>query len=370
MNIILLACVALAAVVLDLPPSPANPRNSEGDFVELKDGRILYVYSHYTKGRGGDDDPAVLASRESSDGGRTWTKESVPVVTNACGQNVMSVSLLRLPDDSIALFYLQKESPADCRPVMRLSTDEARTWGPAVACIGETEKSYYVLNNSRVRRLSSGRLVLPLAMHERTESGSDMSGKIVCYLSDDSGRTWRRSRMAPFPTFDADGKRVVTQEPGVVELKDGRILLYARTNRGRQWFYYSSDGCETWTKGEPGSLWGPRSPATITRLKNGDLLAIWNDHEFRQDRLKQGVAWASYPRTPLTLAISRDEGRTWPIRRNLADDPKGWYCYFSVLERDDGILLGYCAFDNLRHSQVASVPFSWLYATQPSTTNN
>ncbi|MGJ7027585.1 hypothetical protein, partial [Petrimonas sulfuriphila] len=32
--------------VLKLPPSSNNPRNSEGDFITLKDGRVLFVYSH------------------------------------------------------------------------------------------------------------------------------------------------------------------------------------------------------------------------------------------------------------------------------------------------------------------------------------
>ena len=32
---------------LELPPGPGNPRNSEGDFIELKDGRVLYAYSRF-----------------------------------------------------------------------------------------------------------------------------------------------------------------------------------------------------------------------------------------------------------------------------------------------------------------------------------
>ena len=39
-----------------LPPGPGNPRNSEGDFIELKDGRILFVYTHFT---GSNDDNAA-----------------------------------------------------------------------------------------------------------------------------------------------------------------------------------------------------------------------------------------------------------------------------------------------------------------------
>ena len=68
-------CMALAALgaalgllagavperVLELRSGPGNPRNSEGDFIRLKDGRVLFVYSHYTKGTGGDHDPRISA---------------------------------------------------------------------------------------------------------------------------------------------------------------------------------------------------------------------------------------------------------------------------------------------------------------------
>src|SRR5688500_12556507 len=57
---------------LVLAPGPGNPRNSEGDFAVLKDGRVLFVYTHFTGGTG-DDARAMLASRVSADGGRTWS---------------------------------------------------------------------------------------------------------------------------------------------------------------------------------------------------------------------------------------------------------------------------------------------------------
>lgn len=57
-------------VVLSLNPSEDNPRNSEGAFIQLKDGRILFIYTHFTGG-GGDDVKAHPAGRYSSDGGKT-----------------------------------------------------------------------------------------------------------------------------------------------------------------------------------------------------------------------------------------------------------------------------------------------------------
>ena len=42
------------SVVLELPSQENNPRNSEGDFIRLNTGEILYVYTHYY-GDSGDD---------------------------------------------------------------------------------------------------------------------------------------------------------------------------------------------------------------------------------------------------------------------------------------------------------------------------
>lgn len=353
------ALSSLPQRVLELTPSAGNPRNSEGDFAVLKDGRILYVYSHYYKGNGGDHDPAKLCSRVSSDGGKTWSKESVEVVPNEGGLNVMCVSFLRLKDGSLALFYLRKNSMGDNRPLMRVSRDEGKTWSASKACVPDSDIGYYVLNNCRAERLASGRIVLPLCYHESKNGRlTDWAGKIVCYYSDDEGATWVRSKMCS-STFDENGKRVVTQEPGVVQLKDGRVLIYARTGHGRQWFFYSNDGCNTWTRGEPGSLWGPCSPATLKRLSNGDLVAVWNDHECAQELRAQDRGWGL--RVPLTVAISKDEGKTWIHRHTLEGNRKGWYCYFAVCEDRGNLLLGYCAMSGLAHSRITTVPVSWLY---------
>src|SRR5262245_10631951 len=101
-----------------LPPSPGNPRNSEGAFLALKDGRIIFIYTHFTGG-GGDNAAAHLAARYSSDGGKTWTSQDEDILSNEGKLNVMSVSLVRLASGKIALFYLQKDALDDCRLYMR-----------------------------------------------------------------------------------------------------------------------------------------------------------------------------------------------------------------------------------------------------------
>src|SRR5690606_20303667 len=94
--------------VLKLDTGRNNPRNSEGDFITLKDGKILFIYSHFTGKSGSDFGNGYLASRFSADNGKTWSKEDKTVVRQEGDMNVMSVSLLRLKNGSIALFYARK----------------------------------------------------------------------------------------------------------------------------------------------------------------------------------------------------------------------------------------------------------------------
>ncbi|MCX7426253.1 MAG: sialidase family protein [Planctomycetia bacterium] len=338
--------------VLRLTTSPGNPRNSEGDFVRLRDGRILFVYTHFTGG-GGDDSAAHLAGRLSSDGGKTWTATDVPIVANTAGLNVMSVSLLRLANGEIALFYLVKNSQVDCRPVMRISTDEAKTWGEPVKVIPDSQIGYYVMNNDRAVQLKSGRVVAPVVLHASPERPAfDGNGMFMCYLSDDSGRTWRRSRGVQ---NDGEPRKYCLQEPGVIELTDGRLLAFCRTTHGSQYASHSSDAGETWTEFQPTAIFSPCSPASIERIPStGDLLLVWNNHDKIDPALKDS-------RTPFNAAISTDEGKTWQNIKTIGDDRSGCYCYTAIEFVDDHVLLGHCVEDGLNASRITRLPIAWLY---------
>jgi sialidase-1 len=321
---------------LTLAPQPGNPRNSEGDFIQLKDGRWLFVYTHFTGG-GEDHSAALLASRESSDGGKTWSDDDRVVVPNEGGFNVMSVSLLRLKSGQIALFYLRKNSLQDCRPWMRLSTDEAKTWSDPVECITD-QTGYYVLNNNRVIQLTSGRLVMPTALHV-VENGSLQPGSIVVYLSDDAGNNWRRS--STLLERDASGTRINLMEPGVVEVATDRLLMVIRTELGCQYFSESSDQGETWSTPYPSELLSPEAPATLARIPStGDLLVVWNDQADKPEEYRRRQPPI---RTPLAAAISRDGGKTWGKRQLIETKPGHGYCYTALAFAGERVMLAYCA---------------------------
>ena len=341
-------------VLLVLAPSEGNPRNSEGDFVVLKDGRILFVYTHFTGG-GADHAAAHLASRRSADGGMTWSAkdERVPAVRGT--MNTMSVSLVRMKSGEIALFCLVKESWEDCRMYVQVSGDEGVTWGEARLCMAEA--GYYVVNNDRVIQLASGRLVIPAAWHRAVEGKRFNSrATAVCFLSDDEGKTWRRGRGVVEPPEKGNSG---LQEPGVVELKDGRLLMLSRTDLGSQYRCYSEDGGETWSAAEATEIESPLSPASVERIPStGDLLMVWNDHADVPAELKG-------KRTPLCAAVSRDEGKTWSTPKTIEPDPEGWYCYTAIEFVGDRVLLWYCVgkgrAEGLNTTHVTSVPVGWVY---------
>lgn len=341
-----------------LPPSDTNPRNSEGDFIQLKDGRLLFIYTHYIGGSK-DHSEAYLASRVSSDGGATWSQQSLKVLDNHAKANIMSVSLERLSDGAIGLFYMAKNSTSDNHPVLRLSRDEGETWSDVINIISGEQNSYYVLNNDRVVQLKNGRILVPLAQQKGVQQAKwSKFAKVLCYYSDDNGLTWRRGETAP-DAAPVDGKRVVQQEPGVIELNDGRVMMFVRTDAGYHYQAYSEDGGITWSQLEPGPLASPLSPASIERIPTtGQLLAVWNDHSALKlsERKK---------RTPLTVAVSKDEGQSWKTVGNLYDHPDGWYCYTAIEFVGDHVVLGHCAGNRTKNNGLAQTnitrfPLSWL----------
>jgi hypothetical protein len=160
--------------------------------------------------------------------------------------------------------------------------------------------------------------------------------------------------------FNDNGQRITVQEPGVVELKDGRIMMFIRSSCGSQMVSHSSDGGETWTKSQPSDMLSPLSPASIKRLpQTGDLLLVWNNH-------RDIPPFLAGKRAPLSMAVSKDDGKTWTLVKTLEGNlDKGWYCYIAIHFVGDDILLGYCAMDGLAHSRITKVPVSWLYRDIP-----
>jgi sialidase-1 len=226
------------------PATDKNPRYSEGSVAVLKDGTLLYATTEFVGGAG-DDATARVIARESRDGGRTWGRARV-LQENIGKQNVMSVTLRRLnpgaTEGPLGLFYLVKNGSTDLKAYLRVSTDEAKTFGNPV-CVTE-QAGYHVMNNDRVAVLSTGRLVCPVARTDDVSKAGHFAS--LCYFSDDGGKTWKKG------TDTVDAPKRGAMEPEVIELTDGKLLMIVRTQSGHIATAVSKDGGDHW--GEPGQL--------------------------------------------------------------------------------------------------------------------
>lgn len=332
-------------VVLDLGPSKGNPRNSEGAFLDLKDGRLLFVYSKFTGEAWRDDAVASIAARYSDDGGDTWSDDHIIAEPEEYGAlNIMSVSLLRMSNGDIGLFYVIRYGWHDARLHLRRSSDEGKTWSEPVCCI--PSPGYYVTNNDRVVRLSNNRLIIPAALHKmRGESTTDWKsfdrrGIVHFFLSDDDGATWREAKQ--FCAIPVPGSASGLQEPGVIELRNGVLWAWSRTDMGRQYEMFSTDMGETWSLPVPSQFTSPNSSLSMKRFPhNGHLLAVWNPIPNYQTRRLEKHSWG---RTPLVGAISADEGNTWESFFTVqSEEDRGGYCYTAIHFTRDAVLLAYCA---------------------------
>jgi len=333
-------------LVLELNSSSGNPRNSEGSFIRLKDGKIMFAYTRFYGDSYSDNATAEIAARYSEDDGLTWSYEDHILLKNECKVNIMSVSLLRLEDNRIAMFYLQKASNIQCLPVARFSENEGKSWTEPTPCT--TASGYFVLNNDRVIQLQTGRIVVPVAYHRSKTADSVHSCAITTFFySDDNGTTWQESKQWLLPP-----QHITTgfQEPGVIELNDGKLMCYMRTNAGSQWISYSSDQAETWSTPEPSPTFRSNccAPMSIKRNPvNNTLIAVWNDNDPKwvsKNKITQDTKFhnSNYGRTPLVAAFSSDEGKNWTNHFLLENDPVRGFCYIAIYFTKIGILLAYC----------------------------
>lgn len=299
--------------------SKANPRNSEAGMVELKDGSILLGYQEYLPGPAGGEDNGLnqLVTVVSRDGGLHWGGKRVRVTNNPGDVNVYSSNLLRRPGGDILYVFMRYNVLAGGKPpvvsvyVCR-SRDEGETFS---APIPIWEREPMGCASGVIKNLRGGRIILPVGRQTGSIWAPDDHEMLGAAFSDDDGQTWRRSRnWIDLPLRGA-------MEAHVEELRDGRILMIMRTQLGAVFQAYSADGGETWSKPQTTGLKAPETCPELIRLSGGELLIVWCNADYDPQ-------FTSHfgKRSPLTAAISRDEGATWINFRNLAENPRiGYY---------------------------------------------
>ena len=326
------------------------PRHSEGDLVRLADGKLMAVWSRF-KSRS-DHGESEVVGRYSADDGSTWGEiesfASISEVEHSSNSNLMSVSLLSLSSGGKIFFsYMGKEETEPenedfnrkirSAVYARFSDDGIHFSRPSRL---SDHTHYYVVNNARVLQLSSGRILVPTAV--ALDPGKELGWiKQSCrtFYSDDQGANWKQGSACTLTPQDVPGREyreLTLQEPGLIELKDHRILMVMRTRLNHPYKSLSEDGGESWSKPVPISeIVAPTSPQTLFRLpQSGDIAMIYNNNPLGAE-----AKWSE--RRPLAFAVSKDEGRSFRFRKVIEEAEGRCWAYHSARVYGDKLYLLY-----------------------------
>ena len=121
-------------------------------------------------------------------------------------------------------------------------------------------------------------------------------------------------------TWEKGGFTDGGSQPALAQRRDGSILALMRHAQHITQIE-SNDGGLTWSKAVDTLLENPDAGISMTRLTNGHLVLVYNNTPDN--------------RTPLSIARSLDEGRTWEKPLHLESNP-GEYSYPSIIQSSDG----------------------------------
>jgi hypothetical protein len=271
-------------------------RYGEGSFVKRKDGSLLLFYDR--RRESGDLDKSAIAVIRSHDCGTTWSDE---------------------------------------RTVFE--EDEGESWSSPVPVSG-AEHSYMTGAHDRLVALSDGRLVS--LVHAKTRSERPFHLVSFVYTSDNDGGTWKNRTPRG---LDVDVHPFALTEYGfwetsVVEVENGRLLLYGRTASG--WIYESrsENFGTTWSEPAQTHIPNPLAPMRLSRIPDTGVLLM-----VRNPLVDMESGWHGGVRRVLAFQTSSNGGRSWSRCRQLefVTKQRQWFDYPFLLWDDDVLNLGYRA---------------------------
>ncbi len=308
-------------------------QNHAANLMPLPNGDIGCVWFGGTQE--GISDISIYFSRLAKDA-TCWTN---PVkLSDDPTRSEQNPILFPAPDGKLWLLYTAQKSGNQDTAIVRyrISDDNGESWGP----IGTLFEKAGTFVRQPVVVLDNGDWLVPV-FYCRTDPGEKWVGNndiSAVMISTDQGKTWLE-----YPVPDSVG----CVHMNIEKMPDGSLFALFRSRWADH--VYSSrslDNGRSWTAPQPTELPNNNSSVQFTRLANHHLAIVYNDISSAQaterrlslyDEIEDDSdvpqksqttvelepvstgkrAFWGTPRAPMTLAISEDNGKTWPYKRNL-----------------------------------------------------
>lgn len=279
----------------------------------LDDGSVIAAW--FAGSSESDDDVKILTSVRGTDG--KWGEPiRVSADPNVAHWNPV---LFQNDDGTITLYFKVGKNTQYWKTYYSTSTD-GKVWAtPKELVPGDNSGGRGPVKNKPIR-LKNGTILAP--------GSTEIDDKYRCFvdISTDNGKTWNRT-----PEINSSFLRffkVPMIQPTLWESKDGSVHMFTRTKVGKIYRSDSYDGGKTWCTAYPTNLPNNNSGIDLDTDDSGRIFLVYNP---------VGIPGI---RTPLTLAVSLDDGKTFTkiktFEKGLAE-----YSYPSVVVKGDTIHITY-----------------------------
>lgn len=257
-----------------------------------------------------------------------WTAErrerqwSAPrLVAKISGEPHWNPVLAKASDRSLRLYFKTGANPSTWRSWLMVSRDEGATW-EAPQPLGRPGQPPLGPVKNKPLVLCDGTWLAPNSI----ESGGRWDALVD--RSTNEGLTWQSGKIVPMDHEHFPGPGVI--QPTLWESTPGHVHMLLRGTSGFVCRSDSMDGGRTWSAVAVTDLPHPNTGLDLTSLENDTLALVFTPCPPE----------APPQRTPLTIALSTDNGRTWPRRLNIETGP-GEFSYPAIISTRTGMAITY-----------------------------
>lgn len=290
------------------------PECHASTLVRLDDGQFLVAWFGGTK----EENPDVGIWLSKGRPGN-W---SVPVEVAKIREDAhWNPVLQKTADGKVILYFKVGKQIEQWETWVKTSADSGKTWSEA----------YELVKGDKGGRGPVKDKLIELSDGSWLAGASNEVGRWNVFVdrSEDKGKTWKASPYLKIDTTEIKGKGAI--QPTLWESKPGTVNMLVRTTGGVIGRSKSNDLGKTWSPIVKTSLPNPNSGIDLAKLADGTLALTYNPDDNN---------WGS--RSPLSLALSYDNGENWPDKIDLDSGKKeDEFSYPAIISWGDSVAVSY-----------------------------
>jgi len=337
------------------------PSSHAANLLRLRNGDVLCAW--FSGSQEGESDVAIVVSRLPH-GSKQWSKPII--VDHQPGKSYQNPVPFQAPDGRLWIFHTEQDAgagQANAHVLYVTSKDNGKTWTAPKVLFDKPG----AFTRQPLVVVSKYKWILPMyyTPSRGITKGADSNYSVI-EMTSDAGEMWKECEIP-----ESDG----LVQPSVVDENSHYVAFFRSRYADFVYRSTSEDGCK-WTAPVASALPNNNASIQVAKLKDGDLVIAFNNVNASDKKGKPQTA----PRVPLSVALSKDEGKSWSFVRDvetqypdfakqfsgLSDKPgREEYSYPSVMQMPNGqIGVAY----TYRRRTIKFVEFDESWIQQGSTT--